>query len=141
MQTHVDYRDKELQKLLLETLDTFGPLNENFIHQIVAICHYLGRIDAGQIRISQNDVYSLKWESNIADLKEEGLVMVKQKAYMQYFLVKKSTSSKKYQDILSELRKINKVKRRKLALCLHSKSIENGGGALKITPKELKKLL
>jgi len=140
MPTHVKYKDDALRKLLVEALDAFGSLNENRINHIVAICHYLGEIDAGQIRISQGDVYSLKWEANIADLKEEGLINMETKAYRQYSLVKR-THSKKYNVILKELKRMDEVKRRKLAFRLHSESIENGGGSLRINPKELKKLV
>jgi len=141
MLTYVKYKDEALRKLLVEALNMFGSLNENRINHIVAICHYLGKIDAGQIRISQSDVYSLKWEANIADLKEEGLIKMESRAYRQYFLVKSVAPSKKYNAILKELKKMDEVKRRKLALHLHSKSIENGGGSLRIRPKELQKLV
>lgn len=137
----VAYKDEALRKLLLETLDTFGPLNENFINHIVAICHYLGEINAGQIRISQSDVYSLKWEANIADLKDEGFVEMIRKGYSQYSLIKKTTHAKKYKNILNELRRMDTTKRRKLALHLHSESTKNGGGTFKIKFEKLGKLV
>ena len=119
MYVHVDYRDGELRSLLLEALDTFGRLNENSINHIVAIFHYLGKVDAGSIRLSQSDVYSLKWESNVADLRDEGLVGIDQKGYREYFLVNKKTYSKKHEEILEEVKKMSCGERRKIALHLH----------------------
>lgn len=136
-----DYRDDNLRTLLLEALDTFGNLNENIINDIVAIFHFLGKADAGEIRLSQSDVSSLKWEANIADLKDEGLVSMEQNAYREYFLVEKKISTKKYRDYLDELKRTSHIERRKLAIYFYNEYLKNSGKSLKFKPDELQKIL
>lgn len=139
MYVHVDYQDDELRSLLLEALETFGRLNENSINRIVAIFHYLGKVDGGRIRLSQSDVYSLKWEANVADLRDEGLVGIDQKGYREYFLVNKKTSSKKHKEILEELKRMSYSERRKITLYLHHSLSKKEERILSLD--ELKKLL
>ena len=137
---HSDYRDDDLRSLLMEALDTFGRLNENSINHIVTIFHYLGKIDAGNIRLSQGDVYSLKWEANVADLREEGFVGIEQKGYREYYLVKNQRMpNEKNREIWDEVRKMNSRERRKIALHLHYALSKKGEMRLPI--KELAKLL
>jgi len=124
MHVTMDYRDENMRTLLLEALDTLGKLNENFINEIVAIFHFLGHTDAGQIRLSQDDVSSLKWEANIADLKDEGLVSIEQNAYREYSLNEKPITTKKFRETLKELKEMRSENWRKHALELYSSARE-----------------
>lgn len=125
MKVFLDYRDENLRKLLLEMLYTFRVLNENQIDDNVAISHYLGKVDAGEIVLAQGSPYSEKWRANILDLKEEGLVAVEEKGYRVFSLASRKRPSTKFLDLLEKLKKMRGIERNELALRLHRQAVEN----------------
>lgn len=125
MNVYCDHDDKHLKVLLLETLNEFGSLNENFINLIVTIFHYLGEVNAGQIGLAQGDPYSLKWEAIMSELAKEDYVSIVQNGYREYFLKKTYTKTLNYKEALDVLKNKSYNEMRELALYLHFDSLEN----------------
>lgn len=125
MNIYGDLDDKRLKALLLEALSEFGDLNENFVNLIVAIFHYLGEVNAGQIGLAQGDPYSLKWEAIMAKLVKDDQIRIEQNGYRDYFLRKAYTETRNYKEALSVLKSKSYNEMRQLALYLHFDSIDN----------------
>jgi len=132
--------DERFRLLMLETLSVFGRLNENFINLIVTIFHCFGEVDAGQIRLSQGDPYSVGWEVIMLKLAQEGWIGIEQKGYREYFLKKEYTQTENFKEILEELKQKSFYAMRGLALKCHNSLIENSR-QIKLGTKELKSLL
>ena len=140
-----DYKDERLKNLLIQTLKNFDKLNENSINHVVAIFHYLGKINAGRIYMSQSDVFSLKWEAIMADLVEEGLVGIEEKSYREYFLKNRNFLQPQddLKDALEELKKIPLKEWKKIAIKMHSDSRTNchNNCRLNATTRSIKEVL
>lgn len=141
-----DYRDKDIRALLMETLHVFGNLNENYIDDVVTIFHCLGKVDAGEVVLSQGTPYSGKWRVNMLDLQEEGLVRIIEKnPHRTYSLPPDSElEARKFGDILERLKKMDGVGRREHAIALYRRAVKNyskhGEVKLQLTPQELNSL-
>jgi len=143
MYVYKGYRDNDLQELLLEALYTFGPLDENHIDDIVAVFHYLGRVDAGEVRLTQGNPHSDKWRVNMIDLIKKRLVTVQDNGYQVFSLTTGSEPEmkSKFSDLVRRLRKMNGIERNNLAIKLHRLSVTNyhksGELRVKQAPEEL----
>jgi len=126
---------------MLETLSVFERLNENLINLVVTIFHCFGQIDAGQIRLSQGDPYSLTWEEIMLKLEQEGVVGVEQKAYREYFLKAKYEKTEDFKQVLEVLKHKRFYELRDLALQCHSDLVRNHDQQTKRGIDELKSIL
>lgn len=63
-------KDADLKNYLCESLEMFGPLKESEIDDLIALGHFKGKIDAGEIKEVQGMPYSRKWRWEMHDLVE-----------------------------------------------------------------------
>jgi len=126
---------EEVRDALISVLAFFGELNENDIDNILAILHYRRVINLGSIKIVQGNVFSEAWRAVLTDLIKNRWIKVKNSGWLTLSLsedcqpAQRAAISGKLKDILEDIKKMGKRKRRKTALELHYKTLHVRSGA------------
>jgi len=120
---------EEVRNALMNVLAFFGELNESDIDNILAILHYKRMINLGSIKIVQGNVFSEAWRAVLTSLIKNRCIKVENSGCLTFSLsencklAQRAAISGKLKDMLEEIKRMDKRKRRKTALELYYKTL------------------